>query len=615
MSSLNEKQHEVSIQTDHVVVCAPPGSGKTHTSINLVENLLKSPANSVMMLTFTSAGAEEMCERIEKRLSKEDCKRVKAKTFHSLMLTLYKRLPNRRQLIIGADYHMVANSAINNAIPEILADCGSVVAEQVSENREEAKRCIDVLGRTYDIPDDAEAQHVIIYRHYLKVCQQLGKTDLNEVSKRVVKALEDGTFGLLNFSHLIIDEYQDTDEIQWRFAKVHGEGGAKIQTIGDDDQSIYSFRAALGFTGMKLLQDTFDAKAIVLEECYRCHAEILNSARSLIECNQRRVPKEMKAFRGAGGAVAKVDCDDATLEALGITHQIKKASGTFAILTRNRKQLDIIETEIQANGIEYTRMDGKSPFEDPDVKGILMIFAHVIDNRYQNASLILVFLEECSEAISALNRVMKSQRNGFLSLSQCPEENISNKTQQMLKHWSRFCSDTDDIEQIQRRVAFVCEVITEAKALNASSGRAEKKLKSTLQWIEKMFIRWAEDEGWLGACQICSDILRGREQDKKSQSVILGTMHGSKGLEFDNVWLAGVNNSVMPGNEDLTLDIVEEERRLLYVGITRAINNLWISFHGENKKSVFLDEIREPSIKNFKVTDNGSLEIVDETKA
>ena len=585
--SLNEDQGLVANSTDHTLVCAGPGTGKTHTSITLADNLLAVPGNSMIMVTFTRNGADELQERLQRKLPESSLSRVKADTFHSLMLVLYRRAKLPLKVIMGADQYNLIKAAIRQFDSSLMEDYMDIT------------QSIDKLGRAMDSgPSDLPLEHQEINKVYLKLCEKYRKIDMNGASKLVIGMLETGQLPTFRASHMLIDEYQDTDPIQYRWAKIHGENGTKIITIGDDDQSIYSFRSALGFKGMELFQSTFDADAYVLRTCYRCHEEILYAAMSLIEKNTHRVPKRLNSALGRGGRVDIIDVIEANNEIEQIIKKATEVEGSWAVLARNRKLLDTLEAHIKESGLTYKRLDSKNILDNPEIESCMRLLGSLeFKNNTHSVIDSLMFLQEDESNIETIKNYLSSNRQGFEFIAKSDFGSCSKEVMDLSVIWGDLKQDTSDVTEIKRRCTSLLKIIWAAKEVTPD------KQGKIFQVFMDMFSSWALKKGWNEAVSLCNYMLKNRKNiDDKVYDIVLGTMHSSKGLEFDNVWLMAMNEAVCPGGASTTEEI-EEERRLVYVGMTRAKKYLALSYYKE-KISFFLNEIDYENVNRIEMRGN-----------
>lgn len=578
--SLNPRQQIVADAKTYALTCALPGSGKTHTSMELVKNLLEPKENKAVMVTFTRAGAGEMRERVEKKLSPEQQKRVRVSTFHSLFISMYKSAGGYKKIIMGADQDNIIRMSIKAVDVELLDEYMDVV------------QSIDFLGRQLD-PDmgSVPSLHAEVFRKYQSLCKKYNKTDLNALSREVVIKLKNNEMKPIDCSHLIVDEFQDSDEVQVEFILLLGKSGVIVMVVGDDDQSIYKFRGSMGYDGMVKFLDTFKIKAFVLDTCYRCAEEVLMSAKKLIENNVYRVQKTMESAAGDGGTVVVYETKDLEHEVETIINQLPSQKGQWAVLSRNQVQLDAVQTALQDNGFSYRRLGEKSIFEHKDVNALMTMIAGIkFDKSKHNIIDTLMFMEEAEENIDIIVNSLVTKKQSLAHIAQSDFIDCSAELMNLSRLWPDLKYDTNNPSEIDRRCRELKNVIFRAKGVTPDKGG------KMFEAFFKMFTRWANKGGWTDAVDKTAYLLNNKDNsEKKEVDVELSTLHGSKGLEWENVWIMGVNDSTIPG-ENINEATLEEERRLLYVGMTRAEKNLRFSYHKE-KASCFIGELTHKCIK------------------
>lgn len=578
--SLNAKQTIVANAEGYALTCALPGSGKTHTSVSLVSNLLKKDDHKVVMVTFTRAGAGEMRERVERLLTNEQVKRVQVSTFHSFFVDMYKAAGRKKRIIMGSDQDNIIRMAIKYVDAQLLDEYMDVV------------QAIDLVGRQMK-PDYSgfSQKYVDVYHKYQQLCKKYFKIDLNALSKEVVFMLEQNKIPPKDCSHIIVDEYQDSDDVQYQFLIQHGRRGKVIMTVGDDDQSIYSFRGSLGYTGMVNFLNEFKIKAFVLDTCYRCKEEILMTAKGVIENNVNRVPKEMKSAAGEGGTVSVYEVDDIEHEVYTIGEHIKSLDGKWAILARNKVTLDAAEDMLIAAGYSYRRLDGKSIFENKDIKAVMTMVASLKYDTYRHNIIdTLMFMEEDDESMEILVNTLSSNRRNIGYIADSESIECSNEMMKLSLLWPRLKKDTKNEREIEDRIKELKTVIYQAKGVTADKGG------KMFEVFFKMFTKWAKKSGWEDAVSKAAYLLNNTDdKSEKEVDVELSTLHGSKGLEWPNCWIMSLNDATIPG-ENISSSTLEEERRLFYVGMTRAEKNLRISYH-KKKASCFIGELTHSSVK------------------
>jgi DNA helicase II / ATP-dependent DNA helicase PcrA len=288
MGLSEEQTKAVSSTNQHNLILALPGAGKTFTMINYIENLVASPKNRILALTFTKAAAEEMKIRIGKKVFGDHRKKIHVSTFHSLILQQTRKHPefSGRKLLSGnaADRvtnHIIESYRADRTIPEHVEILetqthdknGKEYSEPKEKTREISFRAVckkllkEYLSTPYHDEIEFEFDSVFkrgiddFYEYYLDHLAHLKYWPMDVMCVEITKALMVGDITPINCSHLIVDEFQDTDPVQYAWVKSHGIAGAKITVVGDDDQAIYSFRGSMGVEGMKLFPCTPNAQS------------------------------------------------------------------------------------------------------------------------------------------------------------------------------------------------------------------------------------------------------------------------------------------------------------------------------------------------------------------
>ena len=252
---------------EHKLIIALPGSGKTFTFISLAEAILKmDDSHSVLLVTFTNAAAGEMKQRIEKRLGKQMARRTKSATFASLMMHQFKQISRGRKPVIGAEQYTFVKRALASL-------------HMNTDEIEEWLTKIEQMGRDLNyVSDDTPSSKV--FERYIEILNDDNRYDLNLMARELIHGMRSGEVKPYKHTHLLVDEFQDTDAIQLEWVSCMGEvgaggEGAKIAVVGDDDQSIYSWRGSLGFEAFLEFKERFGASAYVLSRCVRCAPAIL----------------------------------------------------------------------------------------------------------------------------------------------------------------------------------------------------------------------------------------------------------------------------------------------------------------------------------------------------
>lgn len=613
---LTEEQAETIQQPDAAkLICALPGSGKTHTFISLVEKILAVDSRyTVLMVTFTNASAKEMFDRVQSRLGRAAAKRVKAATFASLMLGQFRPIAKGRKPIIGPEQYSFVRRALSEA--KVMYDD---LDEWVSK--------IERLGRELHVNEDGTPSFRV-FKAYTDILHRYKRYDLNMMARELIAGMNEGTIPPYPHTHVLTDEFQDVDNLQYYWLKALGDKGKKLAVVGDDDQSIYHWRGSLGYKAFVQFQEDFDADGFLLSMCFRCKGNILHAARGLIEHNVDRIPKDMRSIKEKEGVVKLVtiprgyiseltqqrllkDQPEALVKALNkakkkskeskeeedlerfrfVAERIKKSNEEgWAVLARTNKQLDAMEQVLAELEMDCIRIGGKSIFDNEDAIGIISLFLGVSSRRYlTELTTGLSWLGASEEKISKIYQT--SQLYGFAGAQIPNKESQSGKYiqyfQELSQQASRF-NDNNANKFIQQFFKAVMRVVIQKNS-------PTKSLQSALVDICKNIALKADGkvENKAKAVFLRSQGAASNKDIKNTSAVILSTMNSSKGLEWQRVWCIEVEDGKMPSLKDTPEGIeaeLEAERRLLYVAMTRAEEELYISFR-EGKESEFIGEI------------------------
>jgi superfamily I DNA/RNA helicase len=359
LDGLNPQQREVVEARRHCLAAAGPGVGKTTVIAAKAALLLSDPSTQVGAVTFSKEAALEMRARILRRSGPDAKQRLIDGTFHSLAFRQLKK-PGDSKRDIASDgdrtgllARVLAEHSLDWKVEEAVP-----VIEKIKIN----------FGRV--TPGTREAT---LYEAYQQALARNGKIDFHDMLRLAVAGMESGEIRPYPFTDLIVDEFQDTDPLQYRWVELHAMAGAHVTVVGDDDQSIYGFRAALGFRGMENFASSFEARRVVLGSNYRCRAEILSAADRVIRNNVDRITKQLVADRGPGGHVTSLRFEDEYADAVAAVEALQPrlaAGQSCAILARTNRILDPLESVCRSHGVTYYRASGQSVLNRP--QGALM---------------------------------------------------------------------------------------------------------------------------------------------------------------------------------------------------------------------------------------------------
>jgi superfamily I DNA/RNA helicase len=537
-----------------IAVVAGPGTGKTHTLVSRIEHLISEEhvkPCEITAVTFTNHAAAELKQRLEQRLGgKRAVRGLTVGTFHSIALGLIPQKP------------LVGRVQAIGIIKSILAG---------HESAMDPTECLDAISA---LRNGAEATAELpegIVEEYRLALEKAGVRDLGDV---IAEALDADVSGLDRFKNLFIDEYQDINSMQRRLVAHWAEGGGTIFAIGDPDQSIYGFRGASAGCFDELRGSFPELHTITLVRNYRSAAPILNAGLSVIAHNPGG-ERRLEALRGAGDRVRLVSAPDVHSEAHWIAAEIGRMVGgvdmvsaahrditrafsDIAILCRTRSQLSQIEAELAGEGIPCMILGRSEGLLSDASQGILGLFRHIAD---PGDSLAL------KSALRGIWRMSDDEINSVL---------------------------TDPSALAATTFPHVRDVLAQR-----ITGEKPAKLLETLYAMTGVRSRFIDDMAVFHGDMpsLMENLVSGEESDIRrlsgagaaSGAVTLMTLHGSKGLEFPVVFLAGAEKGALPLERRGETPDAEEERRLFFVGITRARDELIISHSGA--PSPFIGEL------------------------
>ena len=565
LDELNPQQREVAELRQNCVAIACPGAGKTKTIATKAALLLQEHAAVVGAVTFSKDAAIELRDRILAVAGKAVKKRLIAGTFHSLAFKQLQR-PGARALDIASDGDRLG------LLIRVMQDLGlDGKAEDVIPTIEKIKTN---FGRC-----DAESDDGKLYHAYQDALARNGKIDFQDMLRLAVEGMQNGSILPYPFKYLLVDEFQDTDPLQYRWIELHAKAGSIVTVVGDDDQSIYAFREALGYRGMESFIKEFDAKPVVLGSNYRCRSEILLAADRVIRNNVDRIAKVLRAEKGAGGRVLASRHADEYIEAVaavGSLAPLLEKGKSCAILARTNRILDPLEAVCRSSGVKYYRASGASVLSRPE--GALMFNLLEIVERVKETGLdaVLAHMGLRAEQLRALHASMGAElvqkpRAELVELG-LPEEVATNYREfiKRLAEWRSLCD--------RKFYSLTLSGVSEWMLKYAKKDHAIRAIQATYDVLSRLS----------GTFEDRLQFMKRDNNEPTPGALILTTMHSSKGLEWDHVWIARSEETIVPDAKSTE----PEERRLFYVAMTRARESLMISGTAKNFASRFVTEAR-----------------------
>lgn len=637
--NLNDMQEKAVFHTEGpLLILAGAGSGKTrvlmHRIAYLVEEQDVSPYH-ILAITFTNKAAKEMRERIDKLIG-EKAAGIWVSTFHSSCVRILRRFIDR----IGYDnqfsiYDTDDQKTLIKRIYKKLNIDNKQYRERnviyaISAYKNELINPKEAKESAEDYYQKNIAKIYEVYQEDLKQNNALdfddliGKTvELFEKEPEVLEYYQD------RFRYIMVDEYQDTNTAQFRFIKLLAEKYRNLCVVGDDDQSIYKFRGA-NIRNILDFEKVFpDTKVIKLEQNYRSGGNILKAANILIKNNGARKQKNLWTDKAEGEKVVFRQYEDAKAEADAIAREIliNAKDGNyneFAVLYRTNAQSRLLEERCVALGIPYQLVGGVNFYQRKEIKDIIAYLKTVANGNDDIAFLRIINIprrgigESSIVKLSAFASMHESSLyNACLNIWQLP---------QLKRAAEKIKSFTDLIEGYRKKltqgssVAEIIEsILVDTGYKDYLSEEGEIEAQSRLENIRELINKAEEYQdgdlgGFLEETALIADIDR---MDTSASRVTLMTLHAAKGLEFDRVYMSGMEEGLFPGSMSINADNpeeIEEERRLCYVGITRARKKLMLTAAkcriqmGElrySKISRFVMEIPKELLEgNFKVNQN-----------
>ncbi len=620
MSGLNSRQLDaVQYTAGPLLVLAGAGSGKTRVITQKIAHLIGHagiPARHIRALTFTNKAAREMRERVSQSVKGLNARGLNISTFHRLGLDILHRHPERAGLRTG--FSLFDAQDAQTLIKEHLR--GVPAAENLSLPA--AQQRISGWKNDFIFPDQAlsraedafEARLATLYADYERSLSAYNAVDFDDLILRPAQLfrtqpdLLEAWQGRIRY--LLVDEYQDTNGAQYELVRhLAGVRGA-FTVVGDDDQSIYAWRGARPENLARLKDDYPTLQVIMLEQNYRSSASILGLANVLIARNPHVFEKRLWSELGAGERPRVLCCKDETHEAERVAAEIlnlkfaaKIPLSDIAILYRGNHQAATFEQALSAHKLPYVISGGTSFFARAEIKDV-MAYLRLLANPEDDVAFLRIVntprREIGSTTLQQLADYARERGTGLLATCIALEtalmqpEHFSNRQRERLTTFARLMTDhtTQATTDPVAAMTALIDTIEYRQWLrdNASSKQIADwrfdNVTSLMNWLEQL--RRGEYHGQTLANMVAHLMLRDaldRQDDADGgDGVHLMTLHAAKGLEFSHVFLVGMEEDLLPHRVSIDEDSIEEERRLAYVGITRARRSLTFTFTRRRKR-------------------------------
>ncbi|AZQ12253.1 MULTISPECIES: DNA helicase Rep [Shewanella] len=637
---LNPAQDEaVHYVSGPCLVLAGAGSGKTRVIINKIAYLVQKcgyQARNIAAVTFTNKAAREMKERVAQSMGRKEARGLWISTFHTLGLEILKR--EHKTVGLKAGFSLFDDQ-------DTLALLKELTLNELKEDKDLLKLLASAISNwkgALVIPDHArkiakderEQMFALLYQRYAQHMKAYNALDFDDLILLPTLLLrhnpEVRSRWQARIQYLLVDEYQDTNGSQYELVKLLVGERARFTVVGDDDQSIYSWRGAKPQNLVLLGKDFPQLKLIKLEQNYRSSQRILRAANILIANNPHVYDKSLFSELAYGEPMRVLTALNEEQEAERVVAEIirhrfvgKTSYGDYAILYRGNHQSRLIERALMTNRIPYKLSGGTSFFSRAEIKDIMAYLRLVVNPDDDNAFLRIVNLPKRGIGPATLEKLGNFANSKHISMFAAIFEpeielHLGASALNALEEFGRFIVETGDIAERGEGVDAIKQLIRNINyedflyESSPSAKAAEMRMKNISElyrWVTEMLNGDDLDEP-MTLPEVVSrltlrDMMERSSEDEAGDQVQLMTLHASKGLEFPYVFMIGMEERILPHQSSIDEDNVEEERRLAYVGVTRAQRELWFTMCRERRQfgetmrcepSRFLDELPQDDL-------------------
>jgi len=606
MNHLNPQQRAAVLHVDTpVLVLAGAGSGKTGVITEKIAFLVTEKQydpRSIIAVTFTNKAAAEMRERLSKKLDSKSIRGLSISTFHRLGLNMLHKDGEHIGLRRGFTIMDQADSL--SALREIISEQNSAMEDRTAQS------IISNWKSTFVTPekallnsgDDQTRVAALLYADYdrlLRACNSVDFDDLISLPVRLLREHPDVQQRWRNQTrHMLIDEYQDTNAAQYEMIRLLVDKFGALTAVGDDDQSIYSWRGAQPENLMNLQTDYPNLRVIKLEQNYRSSQRILRCANEMISHNPHVFEKKLWSALGIGDelriSICRHGIDEAewvVAEMMTQHFQKNRRFGDFAILYRSNFQSRVFEQALREKQISYAISGGKSFFDRVEIKDMLAYLKLLVNPDDDTAFLRCINTPRREIGPTTLSKLGEYARQSHSTLfNACHSfglsEILSGKALHRLQRFANWMTLTADNAERGNAIDVVRSLFDDMdytgwlERQSDTPQQAERAIANTeefLSWLSRIL---TDDEGQDvpltdAVSRLClQDMLSRQEEEAHMDQVQLMTFHAAKGLEFPHVFMVGMEEEILPHSNSVDEGALEEERRLCYVGMTRARHSL-----------------------------------------
>jgi DNA helicase-2/ATP-dependent DNA helicase PcrA len=647
LQGLNDRQREAVLHKDGpIMIVAGAGSGKTKVLTTRVIHLMAAhgvDAFNILALTFTNKAAKEMKERVEKILGNGEARNLYIGTFHSVFARILRfeaekiGYPRNFTIYDTDDAKSVVKTVINEMNLDDKHYKPNIVYNRISSAKNALVGPAEYRNDYGLQQEDMRANRPAIgqiYDAYVKRCFKNGAMDFDDLLLKFYELLKNVPESLAKYQHkfkyILIDEYQDTNPAQYEIIKLLGAMHENVCVVGDDAQSIYSFRGATIENILQFQKDYDDVKIVKLEQNYRSTKSILHVANEVIKNNKGQIEKVLFTENGEGEKIKLVrtmtDNDEGKFVADSIQEQKLRnhySNKDFAILYRTNAQSRAFEEALRRMGLAYTIYGGISFYQRKEIKDFVAYLRIIVNPSDEEALKRIINYPARGIGKTTIDKLVLSANENNVSMWQVLEKANEfgfragtfaalEEFVTMIKSFASMLTKQNAYEvafHVGKQTNLVKELFNDKSTEGVQRyENIQELLNSIKEWTESPDNEDGElvDKSLASYLQQITLLTDADEKDPDADTVKLMTIHAAKGLEFSCVFAAGLEEMLFPNAMAInTREELEEERRLFYVVVTRAKQRLWITYANtryrfgqlvQNEPSRFIEEIPEQSM-------------------
>lgn len=644
MNQLNSRQQQAVRYIDGpCLVLAGAGSGKTSVITQKIAYLIQAceiPARHIAALTFTNKAAREMKERVANLVRGSAAKGLTVSTFHNLGLNIIRR--EVKTLGFKPGFSIFDAEDARALLRELMLKDGDLDKDLLDSVQHQISNWKNDLVAPEQAEASAQSKGEVsvarVYQRYNQALRAYNAVDFDDLILIPVHLFQQDAEVLARWQrrirYLLVDEYQDTNSSQYLLVKLLvGDRGA-LTVVGDDDQSIYAWRGARPENMAQLTRDYPQLQVIKLEQNYRSTSRILRVANHLIAHNPHDFDKALWSEMGLGDPIRVIRCPNEDAEAERVATEIlsdrirhQRRFHDYAILYRGNHQARLLEIKLQQHQVPYRISGGSSFFAKTEIKDVMAYLRLIVNPDDDNAFLRIINTPRRQIGTSTLEALGQYASQRHISLfAACQEMGLASQIPD--KSLERLRNFADWLQRVTRNcagenpVSAIREMLSDIDYegwlhQNASSSKAAEKRMENVHYLveslQKSLDKTADDDSDEEARiedaiakLVLRDLLERQEEEEANDQVQLMTLHASKGLEFPHVFMLGMEEDLLPHRNSIESNNIDEERRLTYVGITRAQRTLTMTYAAKRKQfgeiadttpSRFLDELPQEDVE------------------